>query len=94
VNLTVAITGASGAILSRELLRALETDERVSGIDFVASENSLRVIAEELGISGRTGLIEKLLGATSIRVRMPWPSRGAAGQEPIRPDVGELGLAS
>ena len=69
MNLTVAITGASGAILSRELLRALEADERVSGIDFIASENSLRVIAEELGVSGRTGLIEKLLGATSTKIR-------------------------
>jgi len=69
VNLTVAITGASGSILGRELLRALEADERVSGIDFVASENSLRVIAEELGVSGRTGLLEKLLGATPTKIR-------------------------
>ena len=69
MNLTVAITGASGAILSRELLRALDTDGRVSGIDFVSSENSLRVIAEELGVSGRTGLLEKLLGTASVKIR-------------------------
>jgi flavin prenyltransferase len=61
VNLTVAITGASGAILCRELLRALEADERVERIHFAASENSLRVIAEELEVSGRSGLLEKLL---------------------------------
>jgi len=30
MNLTVAITGASGAILGRELLRALEADDRES----------------------------------------------------------------
>jgi 4-hydroxy-3-polyprenylbenzoate decarboxylase len=60
-NLTVAMTGASGAVFGRELLRALEADERVSRIHFVASENSLRVVAEELGVSGRNGLIEKLL---------------------------------
>ena len=30
MNLTVAITGASGAIFGRELLRALEADERVA----------------------------------------------------------------
>jgi 4-hydroxy-3-polyprenylbenzoate decarboxylase len=60
--LTVAITGASGAILGRELLRALEADERVTRVHFVASENSLRVLAEELGVSGRTNLLEKLLG--------------------------------
>jgi len=63
VHLTVAITGASGAILGRELLRALEADARVARVHFVASENSLRVIAEELGISGRSDLLEKLCGA-------------------------------
>ncbi len=68
MNLTVAITGASGAILSREILRALESDERVARVHFVASENSLRVIAEELGVSGRTGLIEKLLGTTPPKI--------------------------
>jgi flavin prenyltransferase len=63
LHLTVAITGASGAILGRELLRALEADDRVARVHFVASENSLRVIAEELGVSGRTDLLEKLLGS-------------------------------
>ena len=62
-NLTVALTGASGAILGRELLRALEADERAARVHFVASENSLRVMAEELGLSGRNDLLEKLLGA-------------------------------
>lgn len=69
MNLTVAITGASGAILCRELLRALDADERVGRIDFVASENSLRVIAEELELSGRTGLLEKLLGTSAKKIK-------------------------
>ena len=60
-NLTVALTGASGAVFGRELLRALEADERVARGHFVASENSLRVLAEELGLSGRNDLLEKLL---------------------------------
>jgi 4-hydroxy-3-polyprenylbenzoate decarboxylase len=63
MNLTVAITGASGAIFGRELLRALEADERVARVHFVPSEHSLRVLAEELGVSGRNNLLEKLLGA-------------------------------
>ena len=63
IELTVAITGASGAVFGRELLRALEADERVARVHFVASENSLRVIAEELDVSGRTDLVPKLLGA-------------------------------
>jgi flavin prenyltransferase len=68
LNLTVAITGASGAILCRELLGALECDERVERIHFVASENSLRVIAEELGVSGRTGLLDKLLDTSPKKI--------------------------
>jgi len=63
MNLTVALTGASGAIFGRELLLVLEADSRVSRVHFVASENSLRVLAQELGVSGRTDLLDKLLGA-------------------------------
>ena len=62
MNLTVALTGASGAVFGRELLRALEADGRVARIHFIASENSLRVLAEELELSGRSNLLEKLLG--------------------------------
>jgi flavin prenyltransferase len=68
MNVTVAVTGASGALLAQALLRALEADERVAIIHLVPSENSLRVLAEELGISGRTGLAEKLLGHASAKV--------------------------
>jgi 4-hydroxy-3-polyprenylbenzoate decarboxylase len=68
IELTVAITGASGAVLARELLRALEADERVARVHFVASENSLRVIAEELGVSGRKDLVEKLLSSETRKI--------------------------
>ena len=62
MNLTVALTGASGAIFGRELLCALEADTRVARVHFVPSESSLRVLAEELGLAGRSYLLEKLLG--------------------------------
>jgi 4-hydroxy-3-polyprenylbenzoate decarboxylase len=62
-NITVAVTGASGSIYAAEFLRALASDARVTKINFVASENSLRVFAEELNLSGRNDLAEKLLGA-------------------------------
>ncbi|HEX4310866.1 MAG TPA: UbiX family flavin prenyltransferase [Acidobacteriaceae bacterium] len=68
VNLTVAFTGASGIVFGQMLLRALDADERVARIHFVASENALRVLAEELGISGRANLIEKLLGSASTKI--------------------------
>ena len=67
LNLTVALTGASGAVFGRELLRALEADGRVARVHFVASENSLRVLAEELGVSGRNDLLEKLLGSQAVK---------------------------
>ena len=66
-NLTVAITGASGAVFGQEMLRTLEADERVGRVHFVASENSLLVMAEELGVSGRNDLLEKLLGAAPVK---------------------------
>jgi polyprenyl P-hydroxybenzoate/phenylacrylic acid decarboxylase-like protein len=62
LNLTLAITGASGAVFAREMLRALEADARVRHVNLVASESSLRVLAEELKFSGRNDLVGKLLG--------------------------------
>ena len=63
----LAITGASGAIYAVEMLRMLETDPRVSRVHVIASESALRVFAEELHLSGRSQLIEKLLGHPSAK---------------------------
>ena len=65
------MTGASGAVFGRELLRALEADDRVAMVHFVASENSLRVVAEELGISGRNDLLAKLLETDKLQGATP-----------------------
>ena len=67
-QLTLAVTGASGAIFAQEMLRALEADARVARVHFVASENSLRVLAEELGLSGRNDLVEKLLSSKTRKI--------------------------
>lgn len=67
-TLTIATTGASGSILTREILRTLEKDGRVDRVHFVASENSLRVMAEELRIGGRNDLVSKLLGYESQKI--------------------------
>ena len=53
---------------AREALRALEADARVSRVHFVARENSLRVLAEELGFLAATICLEKLLGATPTKI--------------------------
>ena len=78
-NLTVALTGASGAVFGQQLLAALETDTRVAHVNFVPSENSLRVLAEELQLSGRNSLIEKLLGAPSKKIHQLAESDIGAG---------------
>ena len=56
-NLTIAATGASGAIFALELLRVVEADSRITTVNFIASDNGLRVFAEELKISGRSELV-------------------------------------
>jgi len=47
------------------MLRALAADCRISKIDFIPSEAALRVFAEEMQISGRNGLVGKLLGSAA-----------------------------
>ena len=69
MNVTVAVTGASGALLAQQIVRSLEADVRVSGVDFIISESALRVIAEELRLSGRNDLLEKLLSGTPKKTR-------------------------
>ncbi len=62
LRLILAVTGASGSIFAAEMLRALHADPRVVKVDFIPSEASLRVFAEEMQLSGRNKLVEKLLG--------------------------------
>jgi 4-hydroxy-3-polyprenylbenzoate decarboxylase len=85
MNLTIALTGASGAVFGREMLRALEGDERVARVHFVASENSLRVLAEELGVSGRNDLLEKLLQNDKLL--------GAAPRKTVQHSDADIGAA-
>jgi 4-hydroxy-3-polyprenylbenzoate decarboxylase len=73
-TLTVAMTGASGAMLTRELLLLLEKDVSVERVHFIASESSLRVLAEELEVSGRNDLVAKLLGRSSSKIVQHAPS--------------------
>jgi len=68
-TLTVAVTGASGSIFVRHLLEALERDDRVAIVNLICSDSGLRVMAEELRISGRNQLISKLLGRESAKIR-------------------------
>ena len=65
-NLTIATTGASGAIFLRQMLLAVERDKRVLTVNFIASDSALRVMAEELGLRGRSNLVAQILGISSV----------------------------
>jgi 4-hydroxy-3-polyprenylbenzoate decarboxylase len=68
-NLTIAATGASGAIFVRHLLLAVERDDRVETVNFVVSDSALRVMAEELDLRGRNNLVAQLLGSKSRKIQ-------------------------
>ena len=93
MNLTVAITGASGAVFGQRLLIALDADPRVSRIHFIASESALRVLAEEMQLSGRNSLVEKLLGHASEKIQQhPESDIGAAVASGSYPSAGMIVL--
>jgi 4-hydroxy-3-polyprenylbenzoate decarboxylase len=66
-NLTVATTGASGAIFLRHFLLAVAREPRVATVNFVTSDSALRVMAEELGTKGRSNVLGQILGTTRTR---------------------------
>ena len=68
-NLTVAITGASGSVFAVHLLQALERDKRVRAVNLIVSDTALRVLAEEIGIRGRSDMVSQLLGAKSKKIQ-------------------------
>lgn len=68
-NLTVATTGASGAVFLRHFLLAVERDKRVQTVNFIASDSALRVMAEELGLRGRSDLVKQIIGRTARKIQ-------------------------
>jgi 4-hydroxy-3-polyprenylbenzoate decarboxylase len=66
-NLTVSTTGASGSLFLRHFLQAIDRDQRVETVNFIASDSALRVMAEELGLRGRSNLIPQILGRGSSK---------------------------
>ncbi len=73
-NLTVATTGASGSVFLKYLLLTLERDSRVKTVNFIASDSALRVMAEELGIEGRSDLLRQIIGKTSNKIQQQFNS--------------------
>jgi 4-hydroxy-3-polyprenylbenzoate decarboxylase len=55
----------------RQLLLAVEGDRRVETVNFIASDSALRVMAEELGLKGRSNLVGQILvGRTSRKIKV------------------------
>jgi flavin prenyltransferase len=69
-NITVGITGASGAVYAQAALRLLDADARVARVHLVVSETGLRLIASELGIVAQDGkrLPSLLTGAPAKKI--------------------------
>jgi len=68
-NLTVATTGASGAVFLRHFLLAVERDKRLQTVNFIASDSALRVMAEELKLRGRSDLVKQIIGKTARKIQ-------------------------
>jgi flavin prenyltransferase len=60
-NLTVATTGASGSLFLKHFLLAVEADKRIQTVNFIASDSALRVMAQELDLSGRNKVVSQIL---------------------------------
>jgi flavin prenyltransferase len=68
-NLTVATTGASGSVFLKHFLLTVERDPRVKTVNFIASDSGLRVMAEELGVEGRSDLLRQIIGTPSTKIQ-------------------------
>lgn len=66
-NLTVATTGASGSVFLKHFLLAVERDDRIKTVNFIASDSGLRVMAEELGLKGRSDIVGQLIEGKGAR---------------------------
>ena len=69
-TITLAVTGASGSVFARHMLRALEEDERVGSVNLVVSDSGLRVAAEELKLTGRSDVVKQLLGRKAAKTHL------------------------
>ena len=69
-NLIIATTGASGSLFLRHVLLAVDRDPRLRTVNFIASDSALRVMAEELGLRGRSNLVHQLLGRASRKIHL------------------------
>jgi 4-hydroxy-3-polyprenylbenzoate decarboxylase len=89
MELTLAITGASGAIYPHRLLQHLIVDKTIRRINLVASSSGIRVLQEELNLPGLNfrNLPEKMSCAGSDKIfnlnNNDTGARIASGSSPV-----------
>lgn len=52
----------------KHLLLMLDHDRRVQTVNFIASDSALRVLAEELGLRGRSRVVSQIIGKSSRKI--------------------------
>jgi flavin prenyltransferase len=87
-NLTIATTGASGSVFLRQLLLAVERDARVRTVNFIASDSGLRVLAEELGIKGRSNLVAQIVAGGKTKSSTQASKTSSKIKEQSNADIG------
>jgi 4-hydroxy-3-polyprenylbenzoate decarboxylase len=87
-NLTIATTGASGSVFLRQLLLSVEHDARVQTVNFIASDSGLRVLAEELGIKGRSKLVSQILAGGKTKSPARASNASSKIKEQSNADIG------
>lgn len=76
IQITVGVTGASGAIYAQALLRLLDRDPRVARVFLVVSDAGLRLLSTELGVVSSDGKkIPALLTGTPAKKIESLPNR-------------------
>jgi 4-hydroxy-3-polyprenylbenzoate decarboxylase len=89
LEITVAITGASGAIYPQRFLNHLLAESAISKINLIASTAGIRVLNEELPVAGvnARNLAKKLLPNAGAKVEVFNPAdvgaRMASGSSPV-----------
>ena len=87
-NLTIATTGASGSVFLRQMLLAVERDTRLQTVNFIASDSGLRVLAEELGIHGRSHLVRQILAGRENKISARGANASSKIKEQANTDIG------
>jgi 4-hydroxy-3-polyprenylbenzoate decarboxylase len=70
------------------MLLAVERDTRLQTVNFIASDSGLRVLAEELGVHGRSNLVRQILAGRETKTSARGPNALSKIEEQANTDIG------